>query len=203
MAAYDYVTAIVFGLWFTLSIPGQFESRLARRIRRKDIFGLIPTWTFFAPNPGTSDYHLIYRDFENEVLGAWKEIPFVFGRTWYNWLWNPLKRRSKVLSDCVSSIGRSIRDSDQDQAKIAAGLPLTVPYMLLLNSVIQKDDANIARSFDLLRQFAIVERRPRQGKDIEVMVCSPFHTVAYASGNPLQGAPDESESGATHYAPDA
>src|SRR5690348_12432463 len=58
----DILIALFFLGWFILSILNQFGFAWFDKITRHDHFSLLPLWTFFAPNPGQSDYHLIYRD---------------------------------------------------------------------------------------------------------------------------------------------
>ncbi|MGY0035928.1 hypothetical protein [Pedobacter sp. NJ-S-72] len=49
---YESIIATVLALWFLLTILCQFrDTKFSAYIRHTiDIFGLIPLWTFFAPN---------------------------------------------------------------------------------------------------------------------------------------------------------
>ena len=55
--------AVFFGAWAMLSALNQFgHGRLIRPVKQRDLFSLIPIWTFFAPRPGITDFNLVYRD---------------------------------------------------------------------------------------------------------------------------------------------
>ena len=65
----------IFGAYGLLSLLFQFESRLKKWLASKDALSLLPSWSFFAPIPGTSDYRIIFRDFsEDKSLGSWKRL---------------------------------------------------------------------------------------------------------------------------------
>ena len=86
--------------------------RLALLIKSIDLFSLIPTWNFFAPNPGTNDYHLLYRErLDTGEYGVWMEIPFPKQSGLLKLVWNPRKRRAKVLSDIVISLGTAVAEA--------------------------------------------------------------------------------------------
>jgi hypothetical protein len=109
----------VFALWFGVSVLNQLEAtgyapakRLALLIKSFDLFSLIPTWNFFAPNPGTNDYHLLYRErLDAGGYGVWREVPFPKQSGLLKLVWNPRKRRAKVLSDIVVSLGSAVAEA--------------------------------------------------------------------------------------------
>lgn len=113
--------AILLGIWLGLSALNQVRS-LGDRLARYDPFGLLPRWTFFAPNPGTHDHHLIYRYAEADhgskesgsdlALGPWQQVDELLkGRT-VPLLWNPKRRLSKTFSDIVNGMARMRRHGD-------------------------------------------------------------------------------------------
>jgi hypothetical protein len=94
------------------------QGRLVRPLRRRDILGLIPTWTFFAPSPGRNDYHLLIRD--ETVTGSfspWREVT-ADETSPVRALWNPGKRLRKGLSDHISSLLRSLPEQGGDASYI-------------------------------------------------------------------------------------
>lgn len=119
------------GLWFLFSLLSQsHSSKMSKALRRVDTFGLIPSWTFFGPNPGTTDYHLLFRTYlSTGDHGEWKELKLYEGWTWYAWLWNKNKRKQKAISDAVSAL---VQLSEQMKPQ---GLKSTIPYLMILNYV--------------------------------------------------------------------
>lgn len=61
--------------WLAASILNQFRFSWFQRFRQYDSFSLLPIWSFFAPNPGQSDYHLVFRDRQHDGSHSeWSEI---------------------------------------------------------------------------------------------------------------------------------
>jgi hypothetical protein len=116
-----YTLVLVFALWFGVSVLNQLEAtgypaarRIALVVKSLDLFSLIPTWNFFAPNPGTNDYHLLYRErLDDGAYGVWREVPFPKQSGLLKLVWNPRKRRAKVLSDVVVSLGSAVAEARQ------------------------------------------------------------------------------------------
>jgi hypothetical protein len=121
---------VILTAWFLISALSQLKIPRISRLKTHDIFSLIPNWTFFAPRPGTSDYHLLFRDVNCEGESCkWQEIPLAERRTLWGALWNPQKRKTKTLSDIVRGLvtiaqDRSIKDYS-----------LTLPYLVILNYI--------------------------------------------------------------------
>lgn len=85
--------------WLVISLFAQGESPLNRKIRRWDLFGLIPDFRFFCPAPVKYDYHLLYRaDLSAGVFGDWTELPLGKRRPLLGAIWNPGKRERKILN---------------------------------------------------------------------------------------------------------
>ena len=132
--------------WLAASVIGQFPGRLNDRLRTADAFGLIPSWSFFAPNPARSDCHLVYRHIlRGGVVTEWSEA-FVWRPTWARWVWNPDRRVEKAISDASSHLSRR-KDLD--------GVQWTTPYLLLLNYVsgLPRSDDAMAVQYALLGSF--------------------------------------------------
>ena len=185
----DWLIAGVFGAWFVATVAHQFDSiREKAVIRSFDPLGLVPIWTFFAPRPGMSDYHLIYRQVSPaEPLSEWTEIPLVNARHWSHIVWNPHRRRSKVVTDCMHAVGSQVRDAREDVIESSAlqrRLLVSIPYLTLLSMVMSHDSADL--STGAYRQFAIVERRGIESATTTVVLCSTLHPCRKADAN---GAP--------------
>lgn len=154
------VTIGVWMLWFLVSVLVQFvPPRWDAKLRKYDLFSLLPRWTFFAPNPGTTDFHLLYRDrLENGSFGLWKEIPLTEKRTWWKAVWNPEKRNSKLLTDAVRGL---MRIAGMYSAK---GYKTTMPYLVILNFVSSLPRWNLSdgTQFLIMESFGFYsDRTPR------------------------------------------
>ena len=174
---YDYLVLALFGTYFVLSVIGQFEIKLNYYIRGFDPFALLPIWTFFAPNPGQTDYHLLYRDkLSDGTVTELREIEVTETRRWISFLWNPEKHSKKVLSDVVAMAV----DSLPSDRPVGRELMLTLPYLLLLNVVCHQGGDGGARA-GARRQFLVVETF---GIDriapLRVLIQSEFHPLAAA-----------------------
>lgn len=171
---------ILFGLWLGLSVMAQFHSERFDRFRAHDVFHLIPNWTFFAPNPGRSDFHLLCRDkTAGGEVGEWNELPMIFARSRWSFLWNPDKRGTKVLTDVVSALCESIDfhskrgDTKETMEQL---MPLQSPYLLLLNVVMNRQPLPDRVTH---RQFMLVETCGFTAEDPpRPILSSPFHAAS-------------------------
>jgi hypothetical protein len=156
--------------WLGVSILAQFDIAAAHVTKDHDAFSLLPRWSFFAPHPGTFDYHLWYRDLlSNNTFAAWREVLPAGKRTIGSALWNPEKRCYKALSDTVDSLVQ-LRKSDPKPS-----LTLTMPYLTILNYVASRhhDPQATATQFMILRtEGFLADSKPR------LVFRSGWHIVA-------------------------
>jgi hypothetical protein len=165
------LVATIFVAWFVLSVINQFRFRWFDRVLALDYFSLIPYWTFFAPNPGRSDYHLVYRDqLSDGSTTSWCEADLSMPRGVLAFLWNPEKRSKKVLSDVAMSIARVVYTDPRAEGTIM----ISFQYLLILNYLTKC----YRMSKGVARQFAIVETAGffRQGPP-SVVLRSDFHAA--------------------------
>jgi hypothetical protein len=169
--------AIVIGigllLWLILSAIHQFSfDCINKLVGRYDRFMLMPRYTFFAPNPGSTDYRLLIRDFRSEnEPSAWQEIPLVRKRSLLDAFWNPDKRRSKGLFDLAQSLMQVRRESENPSV-----LMTSVPYIALLHFIDRLPREGTVRQ----RQFMVVQTYgiyPQSGP--EVLITSGVHNVSH------------------------
>lgn len=162
---------IILSIWLVLSAVHQISSRIQIRLGHFDPLGLLPCWSFFAPNPGTSDYRVVYRNLrEGDARAEWVEVP-VYRPEPFRALWNPSKHRLKALSDLVHLL---LRSCDALNGHLE-NLPLTWPYLALLGRVcaIERNSADITR-----RQFAIVSTSGYgESRRIVTLFVSAIHTL--------------------------
>jgi hypothetical protein len=105
MKADELLFALLLACWWILSLCGQFKTDLVSRLRRQDIFHLIPSWRFFAPVPARRDYHLEYRTRSRDGrISRYQRVEFLRARNWITTLWNPRKRLRKAFNTSVRRI---------------------------------------------------------------------------------------------------
>ena len=118
--------------WLGVSTVEQLRFQRVQRYRRWDVLGLIPVWTFFAPNPATGDYYIVYRDeLASGMRTLWVEaIVSPSQRSLHASIWNPDRRATKALFDISSGLALFVRDSPDSDA-----VQLTLPYLALLTFI--------------------------------------------------------------------
>lgn len=123
----------LFLLWTLLTVIFQFTGTRIKVFIPLAILGLLPSWNFFAPRPGTSDYHLLYRDrLADGMMSPWREIPLETPQ-WWMALWNPHMRKIKALSDVVRGFQTLLDQSTEQPTPL--WFEVSVPYLLLLHAV--------------------------------------------------------------------
>jgi hypothetical protein len=136
-------------IWFGGSILAQLDNRVAIAARRRDVFSLLPRWTFFA-GPNFFDVHLMCRDrLPDDSLSTWQEILPADRRTLVMAIWNPEKRCRKAIFDTVDSL-LQLRGADPQQS-----LAQTTPYRTILNYVLSQPHDSRATA----TQFMVVRTR--------------------------------------------
>jgi hypothetical protein len=170
-AMLSFVIGTLLCVWFLLSVLNQFSfSFINKTMARLDRLYLLPVWTFFAPNPGCTDYRLVYRDIISpELPSSWNEIPLVQERKCIDAFWNPDKRRSKAVFDLVQSL-LIFRSKNPDSAAVM----ISLPYIALLHYV-----GHLPRRGDVkYRQFMIVQTHGIfTDANLEILMRSEIHSV--------------------------
>jgi hypothetical protein len=173
--ALSVLVILLFVAWMIVSALNQHPRtrRFVLYLVNRDIFSLIPIWTFFAPNPGCTDLHLLYRDRDAEGgTTDWREI-VVSGRDSWLDLWNPHRRISKGVTDVGPDLTHGtdyVPRNSVDKKKV-----LGFPYLLLLNYVCSQPADFRAE----MRQFALARTGGfgTEGSP-EVVFLSAFHRIA-------------------------
>jgi len=150
--------------WFVLSVVWQFTFKFLNRYRSKDLLRLIPVWTFFAPNPGTSDLHLLFHiSGSGNGIEGWQQLQHINRGHFRHLIWNPERRKIKALIDCMQIMGSIARDftiecqdtrNEEFQTELSKRICFSVPYLVILNAVIR--NAKYPQG-DVKIQFAIAE----------------------------------------------
>jgi hypothetical protein len=148
VSVWDILITVCLGLLLCATALTQFRSKspFISRMKSHDIFALIPIWTFFAPNPGTYDQRIMWRDIlVDGTYGPWREInppQWNLRRA----IWNPKKRQRKAIGDAANILIRKLRKKPNRRL-----LPVSIPYIMIMHQV-----AGYPRSpFAAGRQFLI------------------------------------------------
>ena len=169
-----------FALWFVLSIGFQVRP-IASRLGRYDRLGLLPRWTFFAPNPGIYDHHIIFRECDPSVdptvvqleggdaLTPWRELDGLCTGNNVPLIWNPQRRVTKTITDVVNSMAVT-RRLFKDKPNL---IQFTLDYFLLLHLVQREARDGALCQFAIIRSHGFIgDRAPN------VVFISNFHRVA-------------------------
>ena len=160
-------------VWLMLTAVHQFQFPwMQRGVIRFDRFMLLPTWTFFAPNPGSTDFRLVYRNIDHQDrLSAWEEVPLVRTRHWRDALWNPEKRLSKGLFDLAQTLMTIRRMYESPDVAMTS-----LPYVAIVRFVesLPRSPSVRCRQFMVLQTHGMLN--PHQ--EPEVLVRSAVHRVA-------------------------
>lgn len=167
--------AAIFVVWWVISACNQFRSGdVTLRLRRHIPLGLIPLWTFFAPNPARADSRLVWREERNGQWGGWQELHYGFAPTASRWLVNPELIENKAVADLVSSLLR-VRPELDDRSAL-----LSSPYVTLLSLVVRQPRPADCSSI----QFAIVRTsRAAVARRVDVAFVSEVHGLAGATAD--------------------
>ena len=97
------VFAILFAIWLILTVAIQFDTSFTSTLSQCDVLGLLPKWTFFAPNPGHTDIRVLVRFGSSSGLTSWYELWLSSriddSRISVRGLFNPYRRVEKFLFD--------------------------------------------------------------------------------------------------------
>lgn len=169
--AFTAPVGALFGVWLVLTALNQYKRGvLIRPIKRRDVFSLVPTWTFFAPRPGVTDYNILYRDRCAEgTVSAWYEVNPVRD-TPLKVFWNPGKRVRKGVNDMCNSL---LRNPVRRQKRVI----IELPYITLLNHAGTEPRTPVSES----RQFMIARSDGyRLLEEPAIVFVSGFHELEEA-----------------------
>jgi hypothetical protein len=164
------VVAALLAAWFVGSVFHQFRLKWwRRRIARRDVLGLLPCWSFFAPNPGRHDLHVVYRDRDDASnWGPWVELGAQQDPRWWRAVWNPNRYSHKAVSDLVNSI-RGGMNANEPVATMLSGA-----YLAMLNWVMCQP----SKVPTTIRQFAVIGRSGHGARrTLELLYVSEEHRV--------------------------
>src|SRR5919112_1882947 len=167
----DCFIIVILGIWLLLSIIAQFnEIKWTQRIRDQDHFKVIPSWTFFAPNPGISDYQILYRDmlFDGQ-LSNWKEISYRNMSILHS-MYSSDKRRRKAIAESCKIL---LQDANNDPEN--KSILISIPYLTILTYIMSMPKNRLCenRQFLIARTFGYI-----QSKQPEILFISHQHKLS-------------------------
>ncbi len=167
---YTVCVGSVLILWLLASAIHQFKFNWWIRISKFDILNLLPDWSFFAPNPGRHDIHLVYRNWNHNDPESWIEFT-TYKMSGWRCVWNPNRYCNKALFDLSNALNWERKVYEDDQKSIM----LSRSYISILSLVMEQPllDINITD-----RQFAIVGTQASKGdRKIELRYISQIHNI--------------------------
>lgn len=142
------VSIVLLSVWLVASILAQFQIKAMQTLLRRDLFSLLPIWTFFAPRPSSFDHHLSYRVLlANGEHSSWIEVLPCRGRRLSEAFWNPQRRCKKILDATILTLSKRLRGEAKKTIAVSK------PYRLLLDhiSALPHDAEATAIEFRILR----------------------------------------------------
>ena len=114
-----------FILWFLISVAAHIPAW--KGIRHKvSLGGLLPNWYLFTAQLLVQDIRLRSRQQNSaESFTLWMDVPIRLPQPWFLFVWNPERRLSKSVLDCVDAIIQARIRGKREQAL------QSVPFYLL------------------------------------------------------------------------
>jgi hypothetical protein len=162
--------AVIFGIWFVLSVIRQLKTQPFVWLYRLNILYLVGSYRFFGPDPLTVDYHLFYRDIlDAGEMTCWIRVTPISSKTPWAVIWNPEQRLEKWFINAAEAL------SAVKQPGNAAVLERSSFYLAILNHVESLARFRQSRA----RQFAITASQDiTDPDDFRVLFCSPPHFLS-------------------------
>ncbi|MFJ8388859.1 hypothetical protein ACIQ9Q_30885 [Streptomyces sp. NPDC094438] len=185
--------AVVLASWLLLTVVAALP-RIgeAARMRVPGWFApLLPSWTFFAPNPATKDKVLMYRDtLANGTVGPLRLVLPEGGAR---------GRPGKALFDAASHLMRRAArgwEEEPDARTRDARLMISTPYLLLLNRAATAPHDATAVSFEF-----VIAHASLRDEDPQVVFVSAVHGLESAMGDTGVRGTESRESGVQEGTP--
>lgn len=191
---YTGITWAIIGFLFVWTVATTFRLNKSFRTWLQDHIGVgirfIPSYRFFAPDPGKYDFHLLYREKKDDgSVTRWKECEELNDLPMrLHWIWNPQMYDTKAMFDYAQNLTSFLRDGlDEDIQEDAESIEkpaenlrnvdikdyiLTTPYMALLNYVSNRPDDADAEQV----QYVLM-RGSLRDEDSEPVFVSYFHDL--------------------------
>ena len=162
------VFVLLFSIWLTLTVAIQFDSRFISILSRYDVLGILPRWTFFAPNPGHTDIRVLVRFGSVSGVTPWSELWLSSHiddrRTAIRGLFNPYRRLDKLLFDFRNAV---IGITNPAQIRLSSEY---ISILAVAESVVPKFGVDTV-------QFLLAESNYTLGPAFKVILISDMHLI--------------------------
>ena len=165
--------SIFYIAWLIGTILSQPFRGMQKWAQRFDRFRLMPVWTFFAPDPGVSDYNLLSRVRRVDgVITPFEEIRPGNGKKFLRLFFHPERRLQKAFTDFSGALAGYVASDLTDAAR--DNIRLTVSYISLLHycSALATDPGTVAVQFMILESYGHLEVQEPQ-----LILNSEFHRL--------------------------
>ncbi|MFG2143050.1 hypothetical protein ACGFRG_02465 [Streptomyces sp. NPDC048696] len=163
------VVAVVLAAWLMLTVVAALP-RIGEALRKRVpawFSPLLPSWTFFAPNPATKDKVLMYRDvLANGTVGPLRLVLPDGGAG---------GRAGKALFDAAAHLVRRAAqgwEEEPDARTRDARLMISTPYLLLLNRAASAPHDAAAVGFEF-----VIAHASLRDEDPQVIFVSMVHRL--------------------------
>ena len=138
------VLGLLFFLWFAASVATHFHAKTARRLRKMDRFGLIPSWRFFVANPLRYEFSVVAKSPSSPE----SVLPPPRPRNPFYFLLNPHRLDSKAHNDLLYYA----YEANDTQAREALSEVLAQHNPSITLWQIQRYD-NLTKNYDLIEEI--------------------------------------------------
>jgi hypothetical protein len=163
---------VVLGAYAGLTILQQTTKgkKIVQKVDRMGAF--VPTWTFFGPQPATTDFEYLYRDkLADGSTTPWVTIDFFQERRWSHLLFHFNRRTEKAVFDIAQELRHMAH----------AGLPierlqLSPGYLSMLNYITN----HVEHPLDAEQTQFMIATNPGYDLDREdpaLVLASGFHSL--------------------------
>jgi hypothetical protein len=175
MSLLEWVIILIVTGWFLCTIIVNLNKEDCLDFLPEVLLRFLPLWTFFAPNPASTDFHLVYRNMDNNgEISDWNDARILLEpRKVLHAIWNPYKRAPKALVDHMQillNLYFGLKSKYKEEQSLNS-LMLTSSYLHLLNYInhLTKEPENKSR------QFAILEKS--REINFQILFISGFHNL--------------------------
>jgi hypothetical protein len=165
-----FVVALFCGAMLVITGASQLRRwRWASWLKNHDACAYIPTWTFFAPNPGVNDARVLWREqLADGSISPWHEV-VPPNSSLLRALWNPTKRARKAVTDCGPMVVRLVSRNKGSKLPM-----LSLPYLMLVQFISGLPGSPLG----IARQFTVINTQGADDRDdshFQLLFISHWH----------------------------
>lgn len=133
----EILLLIICSFWVLFTVIGHLGINKMNFLSDEPFIWLIPKWNFFAPNPSTSSFYILFRyKYENDECSNWKQLYKTKKRKrLIRWLWQPENNQEKANFDIISEMLLVIVKYKDNPEFIK----LSSSYLSIINSINEQE----------------------------------------------------------------